>query len=175
MGNLGNIMPLNPHGRLGGMTNLQYPFVKKGQTVYNTIYVNTATGNDANTGYKPSAPKATIQNANDSWRIGILYILIAGGTYAEWPVINKNVEFKGSYDSTFTTQDFVATPTILAKAGAGVAGYALTFTASTNNGCVWEKMQVYSAEFTTDKDGITRTIPFSMGCYDSTNVDMSPH
>ena len=139
MGNLGNIQSLNPHGRLGSLTNLQYPFVKKGQTVYNTIYVNTATGNDANTGYKPSAPKATIQNANDSWRIGILYILIAGGTYAEWPVINKNVEFKGSYDSTFTTQDFVATPTILAKAGAGVSGYALTFTADTNNGCVWEK------------------------------------
>ena len=140
MAPLGSIHSLNPHGRLGGLTNLQYPR-KNNQTVYNTIYINGATGSDANTGYKPSAPKATIQNANDSWRIGILYILIAGGTYAEWPVISANVEFKGSYDSTFTTQDFVATPTILAKAGAGVSGYALTFTADTNNGCEWDKIE----------------------------------
>ena len=144
MGNLGNIQSLNPHGRIGGLTNLQYPFVKKDQTVYNTIYVNTATGNDANTGYKPSAPKATIQNANDSWRIGILYILIAGGTYAEWPVIDKNVEFKGSYNATFTTQNFVSTPTTCAKVGSGVDNYALTFTSATDNGCIWGYIETIS-------------------------------
>lgn len=131
MGNLGNIQSLNPHGRLGGLTNLQYPFVKKGPTVYNTIYVNTATGNDANTGYNPAAPKATIQNANDSWNSSIKYIKVASGSYPETLILNKAVQFLGSYNSTFTTQNIIYLSTIEISGGQAEDVPAVTMTTGT--------------------------------------------
>jgi len=107
-----------------------------------TMYVNAATGNDANTGLSPAQAKLTIQNAITSLPAAGGIVQVAPGTYVEQVTINKRVQLNGT-DSSNT---IIQLPTIGCGTGNASTCQAISFVAGADSSAMRDVKLLFDGE-----------------------------